>query len=157
MAQLPRASRQWPYKTEAGICLYCHPSPARLPHYNSHAVFEYSVKRDRVGSLPCTTCACIVRKASNLVFSRGSDFGVEFRAGVQVMVVSREAGSAQFLCLLWREHAQSGADFHAQVSDTFDHIQNTLPLPGPHLRWTPPSSTHAEPRASCRFGSQGCL
>lgn len=79
------------------------------------------------------------------------DAGIKLAAGVEVVVIRRQARLLQFLGLLGVDHAQGDADLHAHGADSLDHLCDVLEavLPTFHV---PPCSAHAEPGATVLLG-----
>ncbi len=84
-----------------------------------------------------------------LVIAGGDDVAVDFRCGIEIVVVVIEAGALQAFSLAFAEHTQRGASFQAQCLDFahhfFDFFQVTV------FRFTPCSS-HTETGCAMRLG-----
>ncbi len=62
------------------------------------------------------------------------------------MIIRRQARFLQLFRLLFRQHAEGAAHFHAQRGHTAHHLENILKFPA--LRRLPPCRSHAESRHS---------
>ena len=84
-----------------------------------------------------------------LVAARGDDLAVEFRRGVEIVVVVVEAGVFQPARLSRLEHAERDAGLHAQRLHALDHGADLVEIAV--LRRTP-GRAHAEARGAAGLG-----
>ena len=82
--------------------------------------------------------------------ARGDDLAVEFRRGIDVVIVEVESGVAQPLRLIGREHAERRAGLQPQPLDGADHIAD--PVEVLVLRIAP-RRCHAEPACARVLGA----
>ena len=86
----------------------------------------------------------------------GDDLRVEFRAGVEVVVVGGHAGGFELLRGLVGELAECNADLHAELADFADGFENGIEGVGPFADAFP-SRAHAEAGRAVGPGAAGDL
>src|SRR5204862_3033283 len=76
---------------------------------------------------------------------RADDLGIEFRRGVDVVIVSGDAGFLELARLGERELAERDADFHAELAHFADRAEHLLKL-RVAITHALPRRTHAKAR-----------
>ena len=70
------------------------------------------------------SCTCSQRVEPILVGPCRDDLRIELRRRVEIVVVRGQARRLQPLGLFGRQHAERGADLHAERRDVFDHVEH---------------------------------
>ncbi len=83
----------------------------------------------------------------------GDNLAVEFGGSVEVVVVGVAAGLFEASCLGGGEHAEGAADFHAEIVDGLDEVEDGVEIFA--VFDFPPGGAHAEAGGAFGFGLLG--
>ena len=89
-----------------------------------------------------------------LIIAGADDVAIEFRRGIQIMVVVIQPGIAQLLGLRVVQHAQRGTGFHAQPAHRLDHLDHTGHV---LVAGFAPGCAHAEAICAALLSGFSCL